>query len=274
LINPLAEKGRYTVVFPALAAPNNGLASEAYPQGDGYGVLTLSRTKGEARMVGKLADDTTVKLGGQLSATNILPVYSELYNGTGLIIGEVKFDPSNAATDAAGTLRWYRPSNVARQTLYAEGWPSGIDVDFIASKFVLPVPPTAKNPVNTGTVLGPTVLPVTASPTPNVTISLQDGGIETPTLNEGRLSQKGQLVVLAAPSGGANDLLAKFKGSFGLLSGSFTHPDTGKAVAFKGVPFQKGGFAAGYFIYKPAALSSDVPASGGVLIQKYTPPQF
>ena len=272
LLNPVAENGAYTVLLPALTAPNNGLAATAYPQGDGYASLTVT-AKGEARIKGKLADGTAISFGGQLSANNILPVYVELYRGQGLLIGEVQFDPNNATTDASGTLRWYRAQNTPPVGLYPGGWAAGIDVDFIASKYVITRKPSVKFPVqlNPGTPLGPTVPPVSSGPTPNVVISLHGGGIEVATENEGRLSQDGKLVALAAPSGGADNLTVKFNAKTGLFNGSFTHPDNSKVVKFAGIAFQKGAMAAGYFHYLPIALSPDVAESGGVLIEKFVP---
>jgi hypothetical protein len=168
-------------------------------------------------------------------------------------------------------LKWIKPTDASWKTAYVAGWPTGIDVNLLASRYVAPKAPTtaAPNPANPGTVLGPTVLPVTGSPTPNVQIVLQDGGLVPAKTNDGRLSQNGSLVALAMPSGGAADLTLSFSSASGIFSGSFTHPLTHKKTPFKGAALQKAAMAGGYFLNVPVAGSPDSPSSGGVYVEKH-----
>jgi hypothetical protein len=268
VLNPDFEKGKYTVVLPSVIAPNNGLQASAYPQGSGWATATISAS-GVVKMIGSLADGTKFTVATILSKDKVIPLFVPLYGGKGCITGEVTL-ADNASSDGEGTLVWIKPANVPKQTVYVAGWPNGIDLQLLTSRYVAPKASTAgaPNPANPGTALGPTVLPVTTSPTPNIEIILEDGELVPAKSNDGRLSQKGTVVALAMPSGGAADLGLSFKPSKGTFNGSFTHPLTQKKVVFTGVALQKAAAVGGYFLYVPVAGSPDAPSSGSVSVVK------
>src|SRR5690606_1667576 len=83
--------GAYTVLFKAgLPGAPNPAASD-FPQGDGWGTVTVS-TSGVAKVTGALADGSKVTYSAPLSITNGLPFYVQLYKKKGSISGPVKFE--------------------------------------------------------------------------------------------------------------------------------------------------------------------------------------
>ena len=130
--------GKYTVLFPPEAAPNNGYTADQYPQGNGFARLTVA-VNGMATITGKLADGTTVSYGNALTKANTWPLYLALYSRAGSLSGTVNFRdnaPTTSDIDGLG-LEWYRPVNSKAKT-YPNGWPNGILVDLIGSFFQLP----------------------------------------------------------------------------------------------------------------------------------------
>lgn len=268
VLNPAAEKGKYTALFLAQAAPNHGVLKENFPQGAGYGTLTVSAA-GTAKIVGVLADGSKVSYTSALSKNNDWPVFVALYGKTGFVTGNAVFNPTpvRADADAAGdNFIWVKPTGLAKQKLYPNGWPGSVTTDFVASKFIAP-----KTPVNAGTVLGVGVPGGSA-----LTIVTAEGGLTTTagvaTSNDATIDANSKVAVGAASAGltGANTLKTSLVAKTGALSGSFVHPATGKAVKFAGVAYQKTGTAAGFFIYLPPANTpgASAAASGAVEVTK------
>lgn len=127
---PLLNKpasGYYTLAFPRQAAPNNGYATDQYPQGDGVGTVTVSPA-GIASITATLADGTTVTASAPLSQGNVMPFFASLYSGGGSISGPLEFGPAHG--DITGEdLLWFRPASAKPAPVYTAGWPNGIKVD-------------------------------------------------------------------------------------------------------------------------------------------------
>lgn len=127
---PLLNKpasGYYTLAFPRQAAPNNGYATDQYPQGDGVGTVTVSPA-GIASITATLADGTTVTASAPLSQGNVMPFFASLYSGGGSISGPLEF--GSAHGDITGEdLLWFRPASAKPAPVYTAGWPNGIKVD-------------------------------------------------------------------------------------------------------------------------------------------------
>ena len=268
VLNPAAEKGKYTALFLAQAAPNHSVAKEDFPQGAGYGTVTVSAA-GTAKVVGVLADGSKVSYTNALSKNNDWPVFVALYGSKGFVTGNAVFNPMpvRSDADAAGdNFLWVKPGGLAKQKLYPGGWPGSITTDFVASKFIAP-----KTPANAGTVLGAGVPSGS-----NLTIVTAEGGLTTTagvaTSNDATIDANSKVTVGAASAGltGANTLKTSLAAKTGALSGGFIHPATSKAVKFAGVAYQKTGTAAGFFIYLPPANVSGAPAaaSGAVEVTK------
>ena len=274
ILDATKEKGKYTAIFQATA--NGGKATNTFPQGDGYSAVTVS-TAGVVKVLGKLADGTTVSYSNALSKNNELPLFIQLYSKAGFISGNIVFS-NQAQTDAvcAGMI-WFKPdTSAARAPLkpYPAGWPNGITTDFIASKYFVPTKPSTKNPTppNPDTVLGLGVPGALVNTTDNIFITLADGGLTTNTSNDANLSDKSKVTVhgATAASTAATLLKTAFVPATGAMSGSFTHPGTGKAVKFAGVAFQKTNTASGFFIFLPpkTAAPGTLAESGAVGVAK------
>jgi len=261
--DPAGEKGVYTTLF-LTSDSSSSLDRTRFPLGAGSSTLTVT-TAGVATFVGKLADGTVLSYSNRLSANNQMPIYVPLYNGKGLIAGIVSFDDAQIDSDArCDGMAWFRPvtTPVTAATIYKDGWPDGISMDLRASKYVAPTKATktVPNPLNPNTVLGAEVVGVTA-PSMNIQISLADGGIADPTLNNAALTAANLVTVLSAPAGSAsaNALKLTFTATTGLFTGSFTHPLSKKSLVLSGAVFQKTQQAGGCFQYTPlpAAVTAD-----------------
>jgi hypothetical protein len=256
LLDSAAEKGRYTAVFQAGTAPNNGALKDQFPQGDGWGKVTVT-TAGQVKITGRLADGAMVSYMAGLSPLDHWPVYLPLYGGNGFITGEVAFLPGQPASDASGPgMQWFKAAGLARQTNYPDGWPQGITVNFAAAKFLPPKKPTllVPHPPNPDTVLGAGLAPAATSATVNLTVALANGGLGASTENDASIDALSKVTVLGATASqsGADTLTTRFVPSTGMMSGTFIHPGTGKAISYQGIVFQRTHTAAGCFLYSPA----------------------
>ena len=209
--NPYA--GLYTVAFPPdAAAPNPA----KYPQGIGFGALTISPT-GQAQFVGQLGDATPISAGGKITAHGELPVYLSLYHKTGFVLGKIALHGTTPNDAVDGTLHWSRPATAA--PLYYDTIASSITVD--GSGYVAPAFPA-----------GPATFTITA------------GGIPSVTSKAVAIDAKGK--VTTDPLDGLKlKLLPK-----GLFSGSFTGVGANgktKAFLFKGAAIQKKHASQGVF---------------------------
>ncbi len=263
LSDPLGNKGKYTALFRAGVAPNNGVAADGFPQGHGWAKMTIAAT-GRVTIVGKLADGSPVSYGNALSKTNELPVFVPLYARKGFVAGRVAFDPSQPQTDASDAgMKWFKPAN-AKDRLYPDGWPGGITTDFAASKLVLPTKASVANPAPLYLLGTHSILGLVGAPTPaDITLTLADGG--TPGFsNEATADAKSKVIIGAASAGAtaAPKLKTTLAAGTGALTGSFTHPGNNKAAAFSGVVFQKTHTAGGFFLYFPPK-PPDLPAPSG-----------
>jgi hypothetical protein len=232
---------------------NNNPDATPFPQGNGYATLTMSGA-GAVTIVGKLADGSPISYSNYLSLANHLPVFIPLYGNMGFLFGDVVFDPTQAETDASDVgMLWLKPSE-PESLYYPSGWPKGISVDLLASKYVVPMKPE--------TALGNSETPLT--------IALADGDLQSSTSNSASIKANG-LVTVPPSTPGAGEVMglkALFTTSTGLLTGSFTHPVTKNTVSFTGVALQKMNSAEGYFLVPPpkSASAGTFPSSGSVMI--------
>jgi hypothetical protein len=139
--------------------------------------------------------------------------------------------------DGAG-IKWFKPAN-ARDSAYREGWPNGIQMDFLGSKFVSSAL-TSKTPLGNDPATSPTV---------NGLAMLTEGGIVSPLSNNLSIGLTSRPTVLGAPSGAtAAKSLTITLLSNGTFSGSFSHPAWKTTPTFVGVVLQKTRTAGGYFL--------------------------
>jgi hypothetical protein len=132
ILNPATDNGSYAGIFRALTPAQQGLAATAYPQGNGRLTLKVD-SSGLVTVSGKLGDGQAVAYSNYLSKDNVLPLYIPV-DGTGALSGWVSFRDVPAQSDVDGLgLKWFKPADA--DTAYPNGWPSGIKVDLIGSKF-------------------------------------------------------------------------------------------------------------------------------------------
>ncbi len=258
VVNPALENGRYTALFEPRVdegtETNGGLVSSAYPQVSGYAVMTAA-ADGTVKLVGRLADGTAVSIANRLSPERTAPVFASLYGDRGWIAGTLRFDGTQTDSDAAADqVSWYRPAGLAAP--FASGWPDGITVDLVASKYVAPAKPSKTVPVppNPYSVFG-SALPVNAvlgDATPDfigMQVRLTAGGLAGLTGNLASLNAVNGVTLLGAlPEGtAATGLKLAYLTKDGSFIGQFTHPVSLRTVVFGGVTFQKQPRAAGFF---------------------------
>jgi carbonic anhydrase/acetyltransferase-like protein (isoleucine patch superfamily) len=239
VLDPATDNGRYTAFFKALLPAEQGLRNTEYPQGDGWAVFTV-RSSGAVSMVGELGDGQVFSYTNYLSLDRVLPFYVALPGGRGSASGRITFRdvPGQSDADAVG-LRWFKRANSADGS-YPRGWPGGIRVDFLASKFLAPA-------LTQKTVFG--VAPV-AAPSVNAVLSLTGGGVPGELVNRLAVGP-GEVIDQGAPVGGspAPGVLLEL-GEDGTIEGQFQ--GAGSVPQIRGAVFQKTRSGHGYFLAAPA----------------------
>jgi len=250
--NLAAEKGRYT----ALLQPTYPIVpgGTILPAGDGWATFTLGAT-GVASLTGRLPDGTTLTGTATVGVDGTWPLFVRLYSARGFLTGAVVFDPTLPTSDArCTTMRWHKPQRPA-DLYYPAGWPGGILMDFVASKYIPPSLPTASNPtpLNPGTAFGNSV-----AVGDDLHIELAEGALPQPTKNTATAQAAGIIQVGAAAPGqqAAPSLTAKATTSTGRLSGSFRHPVSGLLVTYEAIAHQKTGVGSGYFRHRNAGTGA------------------
>jgi len=267
LLDPLTNKGKYTVLCRAKTVAQQGMPASEFPQGDGWALLTVLKT-GSVKVVGKLADGTPFTCVQPLSQANKWPFYVALYKGKGSISGVISFREIADTSDADGMgLRWFRPIYGVDQNfpygrplrqgedrLYPGGWPAGILTDCYSSKYV---PPAAGSGLTALLTPGET-LPSLAS---NATLDLMEGLLAVPSSQDVSISTTDRVTMIQSTDPKLKCVIAS---KTGVLTGGFTHLVNSKYTVFKGVIFQKQHFGGGYFIGTPASGSVLTSESGSV----------
>lgn len=243
---------RYNVIFPTEA--QTGLTTDKYPQGTGIGSIIV-KTDGGVAFAGTLADNTTFTASTTLSQNQKCPFFVQLYTLKGSIAGQVTVDPTQDATDAVATdCLWFRPNlPTAAVQWYRNGWPSGITVDLLGAKFI--VPPTTP---------ATSVIPGLGTTSPNATLSFAEGLLGGPINKNVNISPAN--AVTEVPADASYTLtLTKTTGEIG---GSFTHTD-GKKPTYKATTIQKAGVHRGtwgFFLTAPTAPLNHLGQSGRVTL--------
>lgn len=112
----------------------------------GFGVLLITNKGPNATITGKLADGTQISAASTVWNNGILPIYSSLYKGTGVLLGQIS--PSD--TNFANSLVWIKRSAVFTNTTTP-----------LISSWVAPV---AKTPAVPFTTNSPALVDITGGP--------------------------------------------------------------------------------------------------------------
>lgn len=230
-VNRTPTRGYHTISFPN-KDQDPARDPSSFPQGDGAGILILSRT-GSARLTGFLADGTRFVSSGKLREDETLPVFARIHARKGNLSGELSFeDLPDSDVSGLGFL-WLRPE-LPRSPRYPDGWPGGIRVDALGTLFAFPgsvdFTQGAADPENG-----------------NAAFQFSDGGLGDLVAHVVSIDpDTGRLIRVPVPN---RDIFPRLNRQSGWLTGRFRLED-GRLAPFRGVLLNKGanrgGF--GYFI--------------------------
>jgi hypothetical protein len=211
--NPAPFAGNYTVIIPGISG------SQSSPQGYGYGTLKIDAT-GKAKFVGSLADGTAVSQSATVSQDGNWPLFGSLYHGQGLLWAPMIIDTSRASDDIHGPLSWLKAQQSAKY--YGDGF--DVEVTGIGSLYQKPAAGSRIIDLSSGTV------------------SFAGGNLNNPFADPITIDTNNKVA-----SQNGTKLTTTFATATGLFKGAATSPDS-ENVSFRGVSFQKGGTAYGYFL--------------------------
>jgi len=256
--NYLENKGLYNVVFPARASQVD-LTSADYPQGDGVGSITVDKL-GKASLAATLADGTVVTASALLSKDLKVPLFAQLYGAPteGSLGGVVTLDDTQTDSDVSGTnFFWFRPWQDVHH--YPWGWPEGIAVDLVGTKFAVPV--------------GASVLPDLLTGPPNATLVFSDGLLDpSPVSKDVQISATNVVTKYSVYPAVDTSYTLTITAATGKIAGDFTHTD-GTKPKFNGVILQKGANreAFGYFLTVAPKVITGLGESGAVSLSRKVP---
>lgn len=149
---------------PALQSPE--LTAADYPQGWGLATATVTKA-GTVSVAGTLSDGTAFTAASTLSQNKVLHLYASLYGKRGGFLGDWLFDTTQANSDVSGTnMAWLRP--ILDDQYYAGGWPSGLVVEALGTKFAPPA---------TGTSVMPGLAQLATEADGNATLAFAEGSL-------------------------------------------------------------------------------------------------
>ena len=223
---------------PALVKNYTLLLPPAVPIGDaqrdprGFGIGTMSiDASGIVKWIGTLADGSKkVSQTQALSKNNTWPLFLNLYNKHGVMLGDVVMDTMPAASDLSATVNWFKP--VSSKDKY---FPNGFKIEGAALfGSIYTAPPDGTRALD-GFVNG----------ADNGKVTLEEGNIFMTTSHKITLAADNS-VAITNPS--ADALALSINAKTGMLAGTFLHPATQKKATIGGVLFQKQQKAFGLFI--------------------------
>jgi hypothetical protein len=220
LTNELAAKGSSSAEYTALVLPDG--------TPPGYSYILITNHAGAATLSVTLADGTSFSQAVPVSGTGDLPVYGNLYAGTGLILGWLGLENGSPT----GNLTWIKPAS--RSTaLYTNGFTNLVVVQ--VSLWTNPLPHTA------------------AIDLPSGQLDISDGSLRSPLSFNVAVSNNNALVKL--PGSPTNSLTGSINAKTGLLTATFGNGAGKATTAAKGAVLQNVTNAAGFFLGKTNAGS-------------------
>ena len=193
----------------------------------GYGYLLITNRAGMVTLSGALADGTSFSQTVPLSGAGDLPLYGNLYGGTGLLLGWVGLE-GGALT---GNLTWVKPAS-RTSAIYASGFTNLVAVQ--GSPWTNPAPGTA------------------AVDLPSGQLAISGGSLPDINFNVA-VNNNNALVKLAG--GAANSLTGSINPKTGLLTVTFGNGTGNSTTKGLGAVLQNVTNAGGYFLGKTNAGS-------------------
>lgn len=249
-----AAAGAGEVMLESAPRQTMGYEREDYPQGYGFGTMTLTKT-GTATLAGTLADGTPVSATTTISQPlaagaghdGSVAIFVPLYNKLGFVSGYVDLNYLASETDMdSPDLKWMRPS-MTTSHYYPAGWPDVLKVGLQGAKFTY----VAVNLAGTRSVLK---APDTAGDDygDDIEQTLDDNGNAELTFGDGALTEdlsklaflSTKDVVTLVPDNDPTFTLLPVH-TTGAFSGKFIHTDDNK-IDYRGVFYQKGVNSGGY----------------------------
>jgi BspA type Leucine rich repeat region (6 copies) len=220
LTNELAAKGSTSAEYTALVLPDG-----APP---GYGYILITNHAGAVTLSVTLADGTSFSQAVPLSGDGDLPVYGNLYGGSGLLLGWLGLEGGSPT----GNLTWIKPAS--RSTaLYTNGFTNLVMVQ--GSLWTNPLPHTAAIDLPSG--------------------QLDISGGSLPSLLSFNVAVSNNNALVKLPGSPTNSLTGSINAKTGLLTATFGN-GAGKATTVaKGAVLQNVTNAAGFFLGKTNAGS-------------------
>ena len=217
-----ALNGTYTALFQQVDSQLG-----TYPDGDGYAAFSVNSAG--ISLTGKLADGSPISASLKLSENGSSPLFIPLYSGKGLLSGNIRFDATQAKSDAASSdMRWFKSSGVSSPANYTAGWTNGIKVDFVASKY---------NPAKG--------FGFTNTSGSTLKFSASGADLKSTIAASTSLSATN---TLSAPASSPIKLKPVFDTKTGAITGTFTPSGSSTPTALAGVVIQKAGYASGFFL--------------------------
>lgn len=235
---------------PALQSPE--LTASDYPQGWGLATATVTKA-GAVSVAGTLSDGTTFTAASTLSQNKVLHLYASLYGKRGCFLGDWLFDAMQANSDVSGTnMAWLRP--ILDDQYYAGGWPSGLVVEALGTKFAPPV---------TGTSVMPGLTQLATEADGNATLTFAEGSLGAVLTKTVGIAATDVVTNLPVDT----SFKVTLNRSTGMFSGFFTHGSA--KPAFQGIIVNKGATQSGNgFFKKVAPVVKDYTGQAGrVLLQ-------
>jgi hypothetical protein len=240
LLGTGGANGIYNVIMEAqpTASQPAGFQATFYPQGTGFGTLTLSKTGLITLTNCTLADGTVVTASAFLSNIGSCDIFIPLYSRKGFLAARLSFNLGQADSDIAPAIGfpplWSRP--FLNSHYYPEGWPEVIEVGMLGARYTV-------TPAESGLKAPGGVALQAPDANGNATIEFERGQISVSNFKK-TLNLSTADVATKVPASDPTFTI-KVTRSNGLISGTFRHTDA-TTVPFKGIIYQKGAPAGGH----------------------------
>lgn len=181
------------------------------------------------RIVGTLAEGTTVSSSTELARDGSLPLYVSLYARGGAVCGRVSLI-SQESSDLNGAVTWFKPVR-PKDKYYPEGWPQGAVINLRGSHYAKP---SLSAPRASGALDGsgtPAIVTFTGGDLP--------GDMQIPVTISS---------YMAKPLTETKGFKFSIATATGIFKGMFVRLGTGKTQTFSGVLLQSQNVASGSFL--------------------------